>query len=118
MLEEGSSVNGWALLIWNRGMEIVRKKSPALAGILSGLMPGLGQLYCRQWKKGIAFLIGALILDAALGVSAGFLTLLQGGLTRLTSDEATSILIRSLPFLALAIWSVVDAVRVAKRSTV
>lgn len=79
-------------------------------------MPGLGQFYCRQWKKAAAFLIGGLVLDAALGVSTGFLTLLQAGPTGLTSDEATSLLLRSLPFLALAVWSVLDAVRTAKHS--
>jgi len=97
-------------------MEGRSAKSPIAAGILSGLMPGLGQFYCRQWKKGAAFLVGALIADGTLGVSSDFLKLLQAGGMGLTPDEATSILLRSLPFLALAIWSVVDAVKTAKQS--
>ncbi len=97
-------------------MAPVSRKNPTLAGILSGVMPGLGQFYCRQWKKGAAFLIGALIMDAALGVSAGFLGLLQAGPGGLALDQAMSILVRALPFLALAVWSVVDAVRTAKRT--
>lgn len=42
-------------------MEEKPEKSPVLAGVLSGLMPGLGQFYCRQWGKGAGFLIGALV---------------------------------------------------------
>ncbi|MEW6542832.1 MAG: hypothetical protein AB1411_04390 [Nitrospirota bacterium] len=98
-------------------MDAKPSKNPTVAGILSGLMPGLGQFYCRQWKKGAGFLVGAIVVDAALGVSAGFLKLLQTGGMGLTPDEATSILLRSLPFLALALWSVVDAVRTARRSS-
>lgn len=93
-----------------------KPKSPALAGILSGLMPGLGQFYCRQWGKGAAFLIGALILDGALGVSSGFMSLLQGVAAGAPPPDSFGILIRSLPLLALATWSIVDAVRTANAS--
>lgn len=98
-------------------MEGKPEKNPTLAGILSGLMPGLGQFYCRQWKKGAGFLLGAIVVDAALGVSAGFIQILQAGGTGLTLDAVTSILFRSLPFLAIALWSVFDAVRTAKQSS-
>ncbi len=37
-------------------------KDPVLAAILSVIIPGLGQLYCRQWTRGIMFLVGALFL--------------------------------------------------------
>jgi hypothetical protein len=70
-------------------MDAKPSKNPTVAGILSGLMPGLGQFYCRAWKKGAGFLVGAIVVDAALGVSAGFLKLLQAGGTGLTPDEAT-----------------------------
>ena len=79
-------------------------------------MPGLGQFYCREWKKGAAFLAGAWIMDAGLGISASFMQVLQGARTPLRVDEATGILLRSLPFLALALWSVLDAVRAAKHT--
>lgn len=97
-------------------MEAVPRKNPTVAGILSGLMPGLGQFYCGRWKKGFAFLIGALILDAVLGVSAGFFTLLQAGPGRYTLDTVMSVLLPAIPFLGFALWSVLDAVRDAKRS--
>jgi heme A synthase len=90
-------------------------RSPAIAGILSGLLPGLGQLYNRQWGKAAAFLLGALILDAVLGVSTGFIKLLESARSRLSPEEASTLLVNSIPFLALAVWSVLDAVRTAKR---
>src|SRR6185295_19554923 len=113
---EGSSCRWMSPSHLDDSVELQARKSPALAGVLSGIMPGLGQLYCGQWKKGAAFLIAGLVMDAALGVSAGFLRLLQTGPIGLTPDEAAAILLRSLPFLALALWSVLDAVRTAKRS--
>lgn len=97
-------------------MEGVRSKNPVVAGILSGLVPGLGQFYCRQWLKGVGFLIGALVVDAGFGASAGFLQLLQNLQDGSPPQDAGSILLRSLPLLAIAIWSVVDAVRTAQKS--
>jgi hypothetical protein len=91
-----------------------KPKNPTLAGILSGLIPGLGQLYCRQWAKGAAFLIGGVVLDGALGVSSGFMTLLQGVAAGAPPPDSLGILLRSLPLFALAVWSIVDAVRTAK----
>ncbi|MFM8551233.1 MAG: DUF5683 domain-containing protein [Nitrospiraceae bacterium] len=37
----------------------IQKKSPALAGLLSLILPGLGQLYNRQPTKGLSFLLCA-----------------------------------------------------------
>jgi len=39
-------------------------KDPILAAILSGLIPGLGQVYCRRWGRGALFFFGALIAGA------------------------------------------------------
>ena len=39
-------------------------KNPVIAGVLSGIAPGLGQFYCRQWAKGAGFLIAAVAADA------------------------------------------------------
>lgn len=87
-----------------------------MAGILSGLMPGLGQFYCRQWGKGAGFLFAALIVDGALGVSEGFLAVLQG-LSSGSPPDASGLALRSLPLMALAVWSIVDAVKTAKVSS-
>lgn len=62
-------------------------KNPALAAVLSAVIVGVGQFYNGDMKKGAVMLIGAVILGAA---TAGVL------------------------WLALAIWSAIDAYQVAK----
>ena len=82
-----------------------------LAAFLSGLFPGLGQLYNRQWLKAVLFVIGAVItgfgplspLDVDISPDD-----LEGGLRQLV--------LASVPFLVLALWSVADAYRVARRA--
>lgn len=93
-----------------------RPKNPTIAGVLSGVMPGLGQFYCREWGKGAGFLVGAIAIDGGFGVSSGMLELLQSFGAPVPSDMLGKLLIGSLLFLAIAIWSIVDAVRTAKRS--
>jgi hypothetical protein len=85
-----------------------------IAGFLSALLPGLGQFYNRQWAKGAGFLVGILILDAVLGVSSDAMMILQG--STMTPADPSRLLLRMLPLLGLALWSVADAARVAKRS--
>ncbi|MBI5776496.1 MAG: hypothetical protein HY444_03810 [Nitrospirae bacterium] len=92
-------------------------KNPVIAGVLSGVMPGLGQFYCRQWARGAAFLIGAIAIDASFGVSSGMLELLQSFGAPTPSDALEKLLLGSLLFLAIAIWSIADAVRTAKKSS-
>ena len=61
-------------------------KNPVLAAILSAVIVGVGQFYNGDVKKGAIMLIGAVILGAA---TAGAL------------------------WLALAVWSAIDAYQVA-----
>jgi hypothetical protein len=100
-------------------VESIHPKNPTMAGVLSGVMPGLGQFYCRQWAKGAGFLIGAIAIDATFGVSSGMLELFQSFGAPVPSDMLADILekllIGSLLFLAIAIWSIADAVRTAKK---
>jgi len=93
-----------------------RPKNPAIAGVLSGVMPGLGQFYCRQWGKGAGFLIGAVVVDAAFGVSADVFRLLPSFGIGVQPENLSKFLIGSLLLLAIAVWSIVDAARSAKRS--
>jgi len=65
-------------------------KDPILAAILSLLIPGLGQFYCRQWGRGALFLVGT-IFTGALFPPLGFL--LSAGIW---------------------IWGIVDAYRIAQ----
>jgi len=91
------------------------RKNPTLAGILSGLMPGLGQFYCRQWGRGAGFLVGAVAIDALFGVSSGMLDLLQSMGARVLPDAGGALILGVLLFLGVAVWSIVDAVRTARR---
>lgn len=36
----------------------VTTKSPVLAGVLSGIIPGLGQIYAGSWRRGLTLLLG------------------------------------------------------------
>ena len=88
-------------------------KNPWIAGILSGILPGLGQFYNRQWLKGVGFLLGTLVVDGVLGVTAGMIKFFQSGAP---PENTGQFLFGSLIVLALVIWSISDAVRTAQRS--
>ena len=88
-------------------------KNPWIAGILSGVLPGLGQFYNRQWLKGIGFLLGTLVVDGVLGVTAGMIKFFQSGAP---PENTGQFLFGALIVLALVIWSISDAARTAQRS--
>jgi TM2 domain-containing membrane protein YozV len=96
-------------------MSTEHRRSPALAGLLSALVPGLGQVYNRQWGKGVAFLAGVVALMLELSHLAD-----QAQLDRAAAGaplENTGLIIGLLLlFLALVIWSIADAARTARRS--
>ena len=87
-----------------------RRRSPILAVVLSGLFPGLGQLYNRERLKALLFFAG--------GVLTAFGPLNPLDVDIDLSDPAPGlrkVLLASLPFLAIATWSVIDAYRTAQR---
>jgi hypothetical protein len=92
-----------------------RARSPALAGLLSAIVPGLGQLYNRQWGKGVGFLAGVLSLMVGLSNLAD-----QAQLDRAAAgaplENTGLILTVLLLLLALVVWSIVDAARTARRT--
>ncbi|MBY0399981.1 hypothetical protein K2X89_06770 [Myxococcota bacterium] len=91
-----------------------RPRSPVVAALLSGLIPGLGQFYCREWRMGVAFLAAFLGADYATGASAG---LLEFALHRTLPANMAGVLTGSVLMAGIAAWSVFDAVRTARRST-
>jgi TM2 domain-containing membrane protein YozV len=94
------------------GASTTRRRA-IVAVVLSGLFPGLGQLYNREKLKALLF-FGA-------GVVTGFGPLSPLDVDIDLNDPAAGlrkILLASLPFLAIAVWSVVDAYRTAKRARV
>jgi hypothetical protein len=79
-----------------------------VALVLSGFFPGLGQLYNRQWLKGTAFAVAGVLLSwlAMRG--------LPGTLEALASAPPDrTVLGESGLLLAIWVWSVIDAWRVA-----
>ena len=87
------------------------KRSPTIAVLLSGIFPGLGQLYNRELRKAALFAVGAILtafgplspldVDIDLGDPAAGLR---------------TVMLASIPFLVIAVWSAIDAYRVAKRT--
>jgi hypothetical protein len=87
-----------------------------VAGLLSGLLPGLGQFYNRQWGKGAGFVGGFLVMDGVLGVSSSVLNILQSAASGAPPENTGRFFIGSLLLLAIAVGSILDAVRTAKKS--
>jgi hypothetical protein len=81
------------------------------AVFFSGIFPGLGQLYNRERGKAVLFAAGAIL--------TGFGPLSPLDIDIDLGDPAVGlrkILLASMPFLAVALWSVADAYRTAKRT--
>ena len=74
-------------------------KRNVVAAVLSGILPGAGQFYNRQWLKGIAFLAPILLLSAFVRPEI------------LLSGPSLIALLTLVVILVLCIWSVVDAYR-------
>lgn len=90
------------------------KYHPVIAGVASYVVPGLGQIYCNENKRGLNFLTG---------YAGGILVMMTGAIIDLPNmmggnDEFTFgkgiILGGALLSVSVQIWSTVDAVRVAK----
>lgn len=93
------------------------KRSPVLAGILSFIVPGLGQIYAGEAVRGAAILIAVIIV---CNLNAIFLPIYANanldphvfwtsGLPRLLHD------ITAIYGIIFWIWQTLDAVMVAKR---
>ena len=88
--------------------------NPSVAGVCSFFVPGLGQMVSGEFLRGIAYLGGAIGCGILAGTGAGQSTtdlFLEGG-------DGTSgsglFLIGVAGLIVIDIWSIVDAVRVAK----
>lgn len=87
-----------------------RARSRVIAFTLSGLFPGLGQLYNGDGLRGLAF--------AAAGALTAFGPWNPLEVEIDPDDPAAglrNVLLASLPFLAIALWSAIDAWRRARR---
>ena len=59
--------------------------NPYLAAFLAWLIPGLGHVYVRRWRRGVAFF---LLIVAAIGIGCA----LQGNLYRPVANQPLSLL--------------------------
>jgi hypothetical protein len=85
------------------------RRNPLVAIFLSGIFPGLGQLYNGERGKAALFALGAAL--------TGFGPLSPLDVDIDLGDPAAGlrgILLASVPFLIVAVWSVADAYRVAR----
>lgn len=91
--------------------------STKVAAFLSAMLPGLGQLYNRQWAKGAGFLVATLIVDAGLGVTSETITVFQSAFLGMPGRnvDVGGFVLRMLPLAAIAMWSITDAARTARR---
>lgn len=83
-----------------------------VAVALSGLFPGLGQLYRRQRLKALLF--------GVAGVLTAFGPFSPADIDIDLNDPAAGlrgVLLASLPFLGVALWSVIDAYRAGPSQT-
>jgi hypothetical protein len=99
-------------------METGRKRNPWVAGILSGVVPGLGQFYNRQRGKGVGFLLGVVAPIVILLSSVNLESLQRAAESGTPPDNIWllfGLAILSPAIAIIAIWSIADAVRVAKK---
>ena len=87
--------------------------NPALCGVCSFLVPGLGQIVCGETGRGIAFMGGYI----------GCLVIAEAGAVQFTNSYAYGnsgfsgtgmMLLGGFGMLGVYIWSIADAVKVAK----
>jgi hypothetical protein len=77
-----------------------------MALFLSGIFPGLGQLYNRQPVKGAFFLVGGIVLSWLFMRAVP-----TDPVVLLSTPPATDVIVLMCVLLAIWIWSVIDAVR-------
>jgi hypothetical protein len=86
-----------------------------IALVLSGILPGLGQLYNRQYVSGALFLLAGAVLSWLLGraTPADPMALARPG-----AGPGADLIVPLLVLLAVWIWSLIDAWRAPGRRAV
>lgn len=98
-------------------MSAWRARNPWAAGLLSSVLPGLGQFYNRQPGKGAGFLACFVVLAGLLIGGVDLKDLDQALVSGTVPDGFWKLLVLELLILGILIWSLVDAVRTAKKSS-
>jgi hypothetical protein len=90
--------------------------NPGVAGVCSFLVPGLGQMISGEAGRGVAFL-GAEVgfgIVYFTGVAKAVNTMDVDYYGNTTASGGGAIIVGALGMLVVNVWSIVDAVRVAK----
>jgi TM2 domain-containing membrane protein YozV len=85
-----------------------RARSPFAAAFLSLIFPGLGQLYNREFLKGVLFIVPGAVLTWL------FMRAVPTDILALAQPPA-SLIFPMLLLLAVWLWAIIDAWRVAGR---
>ena len=85
------------------------KRRQTVALFLSGVFPGLGQFYNRQPVKGVLFFASAVVLAWLFAQAA------PADPFALLLAPPMAVTLTSFAFLAVSLWSVIDAWRSAGR---
>jgi len=90
------------------------KYNPIIAGVSSYIIPGLGQMYCNENKRGNSFLAG--YTGGILLMMTGFIIDLPNMMSENNKFSLGEGLLigGAVTTVGVQIWSTVDAVRVAK----
>jgi len=90
-------------------LDLDKSKYNELAFILSGFLPGLGQFYNGEWKKGCAFLVADAVLKPYL-LPEAWLEILRGNI-----PFSFGLVARIVTFASFRVWAVYDADRSARK---
>jgi len=94
------------------------KRSRILAGISSLLIPGLGQIYCKESVRGAAILISVIIVGNLNSIFLPLFVLANPGPTIFWAHWLPRILHDVMAFYGIVfwIWQVIDAIVLAKKA--
>lgn len=84
------------------------RRRQVVSFILSGIFPGLGQLYNREYLKGVLFIVPGAVLTWL------FMRAVPTDILALAQPPA-SLIFPMLLLLAVWLWAIIDAWRVAGR---
>lgn len=91
------------------------KYNPADCKGLSFLVPGLGQMACGETERGILFLVGEISCVPVAAISGlGFIFYVQTGNDNATLSNLGIFMLSCSAFMAIRIWSSLDAEHIAK----
>lgn len=93
------------------------KKKAIFAGILSLIIPGLGQIYCKESKRGAAILIAVIIVGNLNSIFLPIFTLAKPDPELFWAHWLPRIIHDVMAFYGIVfwIWQVVDAIVIASK---